>query len=61
MPTEDIQKRGDPPVTIGTWAGVASQLVQTASESWPKLARICILLLVVAVVGVAWWWLPRIW
>jgi hypothetical protein len=61
MPAEDIQKRGDQPATIGTWAGVASQLVQIASESWPKLARICILLLVIAIVGAAWWWLPRMW
>jgi hypothetical protein len=46
-----------PNVPKDTWAGVVSQLVNTASESWSKLARVCILLAVLAIVGAAWWWL----
>jgi hypothetical protein len=40
-----------------TWVAVASRLLEAACEGWGKLARVCVLLLCVAAVGVAWWWL----
>lgn len=42
-----------------TWAGVASRAVDAACEGWGKLARVCILLVflaLVAIPGSAWWW-----
>jgi hypothetical protein len=42
-----------------TWPGVASRLLEVACEDWGKLARVCVLLLCVAVVGVAWWLVLR--
>jgi hypothetical protein len=54
-----------PSTTLGdaqTWAGVASRLLEIASGDWEKLARICVLLLFLAIAGLAisgaaWWWL----
>ena len=44
-----------------TWAGVASKALEAACESWGKLARVCILLLCVAMAvaaaRIAWLWL----
>jgi hypothetical protein len=45
----------------GTWAVAALRIVEIATESWRKLAMISILLLVLAIVGVAWGWLPHVW
>jgi hypothetical protein len=44
-----------------TWPGVASKALEAACESWGKLARVCVLLLCVAVAlavaRIAWSWL----
>jgi hypothetical protein len=44
-----------------TWPGVASEALEAACESWGKLARVCVLLLCVAVAlaaaRIAWSWL----
>jgi hypothetical protein len=57
-PAQGLSAVGD----AQTWAGVASRLLEIATEDWEKLARVCILLLCLtaaglAVCGVAWWWL----
>ena len=44
-----------------TWAGTVGHIVEIATESWKKLVMVSTLLLVLAIVGVAWGWLPRIW
>ncbi|MGH3222059.1 MAG: hypothetical protein ACRDPY_25730 [Streptosporangiaceae bacterium] len=54
----DLQR---PPGDKDTWAGTVGHLVEIATESWKKLVMVSILLLVLALVGVAWGWLPRIW
>ena len=44
-----------------TWVGLAWRTIEIASESNGKLLRVCTLLLVVAMVGAAWWWVPHVW
>jgi hypothetical protein len=50
-----------PPGDTYTWAGTVRHIVEIATESWENLVMVSILLLVLAIVGVAWVWLPRIW
>jgi hypothetical protein len=52
------RKQDNDPVT---WVGLAWRIIDIASQSNGKLLRVCALLLVVALVGVAWWWAPHVW
>jgi hypothetical protein len=56
--TELERKQDTDPVT---WVGLAWRIIDIASQSNGKLLRVCALLLVVALVGVAWWWAPHVW
>jgi hypothetical protein len=58
MMTELERKQNSDPVT---WVGLAWRIIDIASQSNGKLLRVCALLLVVALVGVAWWWAPHVW
>lgn len=40
-----------------TWPGVASRLLDAVLDDWRKLAHACVLLVFLALVGAAWWWL----
>jgi hypothetical protein len=42
---------GSRPAAAATWASVASQVVSAASDSWGKLARMCVLMLCAAGIG----------
>jgi hypothetical protein len=44
-----------------SWPAVVSRLLDTASEGWAKLARVCLLLLFLAALVAAWRWLPGFW
>ena len=56
--TELERKQDNDPVT---WVGLAWRIIDIASQSNGKLLRVCALLLVVALMGVAWWWAPHVW
>ena len=56
--TELDRKHDNDPVT---WVGLAWRIIDIASQSNGKLLRVCALLFVVALVGVAWWWAPHVW
>ena len=43
-----------------TWYGLVWRLALMVLDSNSRTARIVVLILAVAVVGVAWWWLPRV-
>jgi hypothetical protein len=58
MANKDLQRSGDTPET---WPGAVTRIVEIATESPKKLAAVCALILLVALAGAAWWWLPRIW
>jgi len=56
--TELERKQDNDPVT---WVGLAWRIIDIASQSNGKMLRVCVLLLVVALAGVAWWWAPHVW
>jgi hypothetical protein len=56
---KDLDKRPDrqPPVAPATWPGFAARLIELVTESWDNVFRLCVFLMALAVVGLAWWWL----